>query len=129
MNKSEIIKKFNAIILSLLEQVSPLVGTKYLGYFKNIMKINAPLPIKNFASIGLKYKTKIMEKDPDYFLDENIFTKGVDENCDQENKEFYLNEILHLKTIYLTVDDESKENLWKISQALVLLSEEYLKLN
>ena len=127
MNKIEIIKKFNDIIASLLDQVSPLIGQKYLGYFKKLIKFNAPLPIKNFGPIALKHKTKIMEKDPEYFLSESVFKSEIDNSCDEENKEYYLSEILHLKNIYLTVDDDSKENLWKIVQALVLLYEEYIK--
>ena len=36
MEKPTLIRKFNDIISNLLKQVSPLVGTKYSGYFDSL---------------------------------------------------------------------------------------------
>jgi len=130
MNKVEIIKKFNSIIESLLTQVSPLIGTKYLMYFQKIIKMNSLIPIKKFSVYALRSKKQILDKNPDYFLDENYYNKTVNEIYSKKEKsDWYLAEILHLKTIYLAVDDESKENVWDILHALVILSEDYIKLN
>mgnify|MGYP000420884603 FL=1 len=130
MNKVEIIKKFNSIIESLLTQVSPLIGTKYLMYFQKITKMNSLMPIKKFSVYALKSKKQILDKNPDYFLDENYYNKTINEiYSKKENTDWYLSEILHLKTIYLAVDDESKDNIWDILHALVILSEDYIKLN
>ena len=129
MNKVEIIKKFNGIIESLLTQVSPLIGTKYLLYFKNIVKCNSILPIKKFSDHVLQSKDQILERNPDYFLDEGFYNKKVEEVYGHKgNTDWYLNEILHLKTVYLAVDSDSKDNIWDILNALVILSEDYLKL-
>lgn len=127
MNKTEIIKNFNSILSNFLQQVSPLVGPKYHSKFNLLIRVNAILPIQRFSEFGLKHKTKIMEKDPDYFLNENTYKSDVEQHYGDESEE-YLNEILQLKDVYLGVDDDSKENIWSILQALLLLAEEYMKL-
>jgi len=128
MDKIQIIKQFNHIIESLLDQVAPLIGTKYANYFRKLVKINALVPIQNFSIYALKHKDQIMEKDPDYFLNEDTYKNTVKEIYG-ESTDWCLHEILYLKTIYVTVDNESKENIWSILQALVILSEDYIILN
>ena len=129
MNKSEIIKNFNNVILDLLAQVSPIIGTKYSFYFNGIIKVNCIAPIKQFILHGYKNKDQIMNKDTNYFLDDTFVSESMKKEVyTDEETDFYLNEIIHLKKVYAQVDDSSKESLWEILQALVLLSEEYLKL-
>jgi hypothetical protein len=124
MSKAEVIKKFNSIVTDLLDQVSPLLGKKYCIYFSQLIKVNSILPIKNFVAYGIQHKEIIMNRNPDYFLNDDTYKTDV--------KEYYgdraddkLMEILDFKKIYTTIDDGSKENLWDIVIALLLLAEEY----
>ena len=124
MDKVTIIKKFNSIVSNLLEQVSPMIGKKYCDYFSKIIKVNSLLPIQNFIVHAIPHENKITERDPDYFLNETVYKAAVHKKWG-EKADWYLNEILNLKEIYLTVDDNSKNNLWDIVTALLLLSKKY----
>lgn len=124
MEKSEIIKNFNDIVKDLLEQVAPLIGTKYFDYFKKLIRVNSLLPIQNFVKYGTPHKKKIIDKDPNYFLNEDTYTYDIQDYFgDKADK--YLTDILNLKLIYSAVDEDSKENLWDIVMSLNLLAEEY----
>lgn len=122
MSHIEKIKEFNLIVSSLLSQLTPLLGSTYNHYFSKLIKVNAVMPIENFYKYGYQYKQKIMEKDITYFS-----------NCDNHkditnNDSQKLNEILRLKGIYEKLDKQSIDNIWSILQALIILTEEYVKL-
>lgn len=125
MDKVTLIKKFNSIISNLLDQVSPLIGKRYSDYFNKLIRINSILPVQNFIIHAIPHEKKIKERDPDYFLNESVYKKAVHKKWG-EKADWYLNEILNLKEIYLNVDDSSKENLWDIVTALLLLSKKYM---
>jgi len=121
MSYIEKVKNFNTILESFLLQISPLVGSSYNHYFRQLVKVNAVLPIQQFCSYGLIYKKQIMSKNDAYF-------KNTDNHSNYIHKNTTLNEILRLNNIYDKIDEESKENVWSIFQALVILAEEYQKL-
>lgn len=128
MNKTEIVKEFNRILSDFLNQVSPLIGTSYYTKYNMLIKVNSTFPIQRFAEYGIQHEEQIMNKNPDYFMDENTYTSDVKQYYGDESQE-YLDRILHFKEIYFQVDKNSQENLWSIIQALLLLSKEYVKLN
>ena len=68
---SEIIKQFNNIVESFLSQLSPLIGSNYLFYFKKFIRINSILPIKNFIYYTDQHKDKILKRDESYFLNKD----------------------------------------------------------
>ena len=71
------IKSFNIIVESLLSQTSEAIGTTtYYSQFKQLVKINAPLPINESIKYVLPHKEKIFNRDESYFADE---TKYLDE--------------------------------------------------
>lgn len=111
-----IIKQFNLIVEDLLVQTAPLVGTKYLSQYRTIVRINVSFPIDKFILSILPYKNQIIEKDIDYFINQDL---------DSYNEK---NEILNLRDIFLKSDDNSKDNIWDILHALIILSEDRLKL-
>ena len=119
MSKVTNIKEFNTIMETFLNQLSPLVGTTYYFYYKKLIKVNAVLPIQQFANNVLPYKQKIMNKDESYFAD----TKNHEEKI--QGDEATLNEILRLKDIYFKLDQDSQKEVWSYFQALTLLSEQY----
>ncbi len=111
---NEIIKKFNDISIDFLSQTSKIVGTKYLFKFKFVTKINSVYAIDIFIRRILPHKEQIHTRDEQFFLD-----KTNDNELNQ-----YMNDISGIKTIYHTLDDKSKENIWEILLALVYLAEE-----
>lgn len=121
---TELVKNFNNIIESLLIQTSPIVGTTYHTYFQKIIKVNALLPIDNAIKFMLPFKEKIFKKDESYFTDENNYMDHINGVTSISNDKI-LDEILRLKEIYYSIDQESKDNVWSILQALVQLIIEY----
>ncbi len=111
---NEIIKKFNDISVDFLTQTSKLVGTKYVFKFKFVTKVNSAYAIDIFVRRILPHKDQIHSRNEDFFLDKTN---------DAEFNE-YMNDITGIKSIYHTLDDNSKESIWDILLALVYLAEE-----
>ena len=123
MSKVDHIKEFNTIMETFLNQLSPLVGTSYYFYYKKLIKVNAVLPIQQFAQNVLPYKQRIMNKDETYFADTDNHQEKI------KDDEATLNEILRLKDIYFKLDKDSQKEVWSYFKALTLLSEDYIKLS
>ena len=102
-----------------LNQLSPLVGTTYYFYYKKLIKVNAGLPIQQFAQNVLPYKSQIMSKDETYFTNTSNHQDKI------QGDEATLNEILRLQDIYFKLDTDSRKEVWSYFQALTLLSEQY----
>ena len=96
--------RFNKILLSLLSQLSDLIGVKYYNKIKRISKINYLLPLKYSVKFFNNYEEKIMNKDELFFLNEKLNKSSLNDDS--------LNEIFKLKKIYYKIDNQSKENLW-----------------
>lgn len=124
MTKVEKIKSFNEILETFLQQLSPIVGTTYHYYFKQLIKVNSTMPIKTFLAEVSPYKEKIFNKDESYFL--NIEDNSKD---DRVNDDEVLSEILRLKDIYSKLDNQSRSEVWNYFQALIVISEEYVNLS
>ncbi len=114
---NEIIKKFNDISIDFLSQTSKIVGTKYLFKFKLVTKINSVYAIDIFIRRILPHKEQIHTRDEMFFLEKTNDTEFNE----------YMNDITGIKTIYHTLDNKSKENIWEILLALVYLAEERYK--
>ena len=124
MDLKTIIINFNNIISNLLEQTSCMIGESYLFYFNKIVKINSFQPIQTFLKYGYSHKKDILNKNPEYFLNNDNLKTNFDNNYDE-----YFTEIIRLKEVYINVNDQSKENLWKILNALVILTDKYVEIN
>jgi hypothetical protein len=114
-----VIKQFNLIVEDLLKQTTYLLGNKYLFNFKTLIQFNAVQPIEKFTIFLYPYKDHIMNKDIDFFINSDIEFSGYNN--------ININDIIDLKKIFKNIDDESKDNIWEILQALVLLCEEKYK--
>ena len=130
--KATKIKAFNSILESFLAQTSLFVGTTYHFYFKQLIKINAPLPIKCAVDHMCIFEEQIMNKDESYFNgsdDINIKSKFNEvTELSRLPTEQVISELLRLKDIYYKLDIDSKENVWAILQALLQLTKEYKEL-
>jgi hypothetical protein len=122
------IKAFNSIIEDFLKQTTPIVGTTYYFYFSKLVKANATLPINYASSHLLKYKDKILNKDISYFSDKNNISEEISELESKYNNNDIMFEILRLKDIYYKLNESSRDNVWDILQALLLLTIEYNEL-
>jgi len=122
------IKAFNSIIEDFLKQTTPIVGTTYYFYFSKLVKANATLPINYASSHLLKYKEKILNKDISYFSDKNNISEEISELESKYNNNDIMFEILRLKDIYYKLNESSRDNVWDILQALLLLTIEYNEL-
>ena len=118
---SNVIVQFNEILSSFLIQVVPIVGSTYYNNIQKIVKYNSALPIENFLYYAIECREKIMSRDESYFLDEEL----IKSNIEREEK---LDEVFKLKNIYIYLDETSKNNMWDIFQALLILGEDYIKI-
>mgnify|MGYP001404576627 CR=1 FL=1 len=128
MNKVEVIKSFNNILSDFLNQISPLIGNTYYTKYKMLIKVNATYPIKRFSEYAIDHEKQIMDRNPEYFMDENVYKDEIEKKYGNDSEK-YMDRILQFKEIYNQVDKESQDNLWDIIQALLLLSKAYLQLN
>jgi hypothetical protein len=126
MAKVEKIKIFNEILENLLLQLSPKIGTSYHYYFKQYLRVNAVTPINNFWFFAEPLEKKILSRDETYFTNPDNHIDAVKE-YDTENQ-VGLDEILRLKGIYEELDNEGRDGLWDITQALFVIAKEYNEL-
>ncbi len=130
--KSEKIKCFNEILLSFLNQTTPIVGTSYYYYFKKLISFNSAYPINCASEHMIMFKKEIMAKDESYFngTDDVLLNEKFNEVIELSNKpsSYVIDELLKLKDIYYKIDADSRDNVWAILQALLQLSIEYKEL-
>jgi hypothetical protein len=117
---SNIIIQFNEILTSFLVQIIPIVGSTYHNNIQTIIRFNSALPIENFLYYAIECRDKIMNRDESYFRDKTIVTSNVVRNDK-------LDEVFRLQNIYGILDKSSKDNVWDIFQALLILGEDYIK--
>lgn len=120
MDIPKTIKQFNNLLHSFLVQISPLIGSHYLTYYKTFIKMNTVAPINFFIDNIYIHKNKILNKDEKYFNDEDDVLKHY------TNDQYKLNEIFKLRGLYNKIDNESKNNTWTYLHALIGLTEEYI---
>ena len=104
--KSEIIKQFNNIVESFLNQLVPLIGSKYLFYFRKFIKFNSIAPIKNFIYYTNDHKDKILSRDESYFQEKKNWTSEVRK---LNNAEYYFSEIFRMNQIWDKLNKNSKK--------------------
>ncbi len=79
-------------------------------------KVNCVYAIDSFIQNVLPYKNKIVNREESFFMNKSI--------------DNYMDDIIGIKQIYHTLDEESKNNIWEIVLALVYLAEErYIIIN
>jgi hypothetical protein len=143
---AEKVKQFNEILEQLLIQISPMCGTTFHFKFKNIIKYNALLPIEQFLVHALQHKDKIQNKDETYFTIKNNTEKENSEKylfnliklkeqalhnndmVDDSKTEKVMNTILLLQEIYYSLDSDSKDCIWDIMKALLIVGEDYIRI-
>lgn len=120
---SNVISQFNEILSSFLIQIVPIVGSTYHNNIQKIVKYNNALPIENFLYYAITYRDKILARDESYFCDDQVIVATMEIERDDK-----LDEVFQLKNIYIHLDQVSKDNVWDILQALLILGEDYIKI-
>lgn len=120
---SNVISQFNEILSSFLIQIVPIVGSTYHNNIQKIVKYNNALPIENFLYYAITYRDKILARDESYFCDDQVIVETME--IERNDK---LDEVFQLKNIYIHLDQVSKDNVWDILQALLILGEDYIKI-
>ena len=116
----EIVKQFNEILGSFLQQLTTSIGCKYHDKFKMAIRFNSIIAIEKFLVHALPLRDKILKRDETYFTTTD-YSSIVDNDNDT------MNEILNLKDVYSNFDKKSKSNVWDIFQAMLLLGEDYIR--
>jgi len=116
-----IVSEFNEILSSFLVQIIPIIGSSYQNNLKTIIKCNSTLPIENFLYYAIEHREDIMNKDERYFCDRKEMAKST-------NRNDKLAEIFELQNIWELLDIDSKDSVWEIFQALLILGDDYIKI-
>ena len=98
-----------------------------INNFSMLTKYNSVMPVEQFAINVLPVKEMILTKNDSFFLATEFVKEFDGEFLVPSSKEQAMQELFRLKDIYLQLDSESKKNMWDFFEALVHISEEYVK--
>jgi len=118
MDKKKNIKKFNKIIDNFLSELHTILpDEKDIVIFQSQLSIatmmNEKKILNSFIEFVHPYKNHILEKNEDFFLNDNV---DVDKD--------YLSESIHIKELWQNkLSDDNKEIVWKYFQVILLFSE------
>ena len=99
----------------------------------NFMKKNNPRKVQQiFNNYVSKYETQIINKEERFFITKDFIKEDLESDC--QDVDYARNIMLNLKKYWKLIDTESKENIWKYLQVLVVLnkkcnSKQSIKLN
>ena len=117
-------KKFNLTINNLIDDIL-LVFPDYqhLKSFKEkynlLIKYNPKKPLAYFKDTVYNYKDKIINKEEDYFIKKEY-------NTDLEkigDNEWYLDQVLNIKELWVKLSNENKETIWTYFNILIKLTD------
>lgn len=87
------------------------------GGFGMLKALDEKQPQRIFKDyIADTYRDKIMNKDETFFLDKEY-------DITSTKKEYWTEFIVNIKKVWMNMDHDSKENMWKYFKLLVLLSD------
>jgi len=116
---NKIITTFNEILESLLVQLKSVIGGKYHRKFSIATKLNSGIALERFLVYALPVRDHILNRNEKFFTEED-HSNTIEDKDD-------LIEIMNLKDIFEKLDDKSKDNVWDIFQALLVLGEDYIR--
>jgi hypothetical protein len=121
-----ILSAFNQQLLNLSVNLSELFpDDPDIEFTKNsisLIKRTNPRKLQEiFKYYVSRYKTQILNKEAEFFLERDIINQDL--NLDNSQVDYAHNIMINLKKNWSAMDSESKENVWKYLQVLVVLSD------
>ena len=122
------LSKFLRTLNSLIKQVINLYPLEidlklFHEKIKLLEKTNSQMIMKYFIYYILPYRKKIMNKNEEYFLDNEKIEK-VKENIRSNN--LSLKKSLNLKEKWNDLTNNNKDVIWKYFQVMIVLSEKWI---
>lgn len=123
-------KKFNLTIINLIDDLL-LVFPNFnnLKLFKEklnmLIKFNPKKPIEYFKNTVYKFNEEIKTKNEKFFLDKKY---DQDITVVENDREWALDEVLNIKTLWKELNAENKETIWTYFNILIKLVELEYKL-
>ena len=99
--------------------------------FNLAKKANPKLVLVIFLKHIYPLKEKVVNKDEEFFLSEDLTNKFVNNKDIQKegnvNQEYVLTKALNLKDIWKKMDTQQKESIWTYFSVLIRLCEKYVE--
>ena len=127
------VKMFNNQIISLITELINYFNDKKMKVLKEkILIVNSANPtliIRLFFENVYKFKTQILEKEENFFMDhinENNISKLYNKNKElADTNNIDIMDVINLKDYWESLHDDDKETIWKYLQVLIILTEKW----
>ena len=127
------VKMFNNQIISLITELINYFNDKKMKVLKEKILIvnsaNQTLIIRLFFENVYKFKTQILEKEENFFMDhinENNISKLYNKNKElADTNNIDIMDVINLKDYWESLHDDDKETIWKYLQVLIILTEKW----
>jgi len=116
---AEICNSFNAILTSLVNQLSEIIGTTYQYKLETLIKSNVYMPLEQFMIYALPLSEELDNRNEAYF---DHYDVSKENNIDKNQIE----EILNLKSVFKNLDTESKNSIWEHIDTMMFLGKQYI---
>jgi len=119
---------FNQQLLNLSTNLSKLYpedpDLEFTNNSISILKKTNPRKVQQMVDhyVG-KYKEQIINKDASFFLLKDFIKDDLNLELNESNVDYAESIIYNLKKYWNDIDNESKENIWKYLQVLIILNE------
>lgn len=119
---------FNQQLLNLSTNLSKLYpedpDLEFTNNSISILKKTNPRKLQQmFDHYVGKYKEQIINKDASFFLLKDFIKDDLNLELNESNVDYAESIIYNLKKYWNDIDNESKENIWKYLQVLIILNE------
>jgi hypothetical protein len=135
MKLEEIVNNFNLQLEELFNIIETIYSTDMIKRYKlmvsTVIKINAIKLIEQYVIHALEFADKIYNKDESFFYEhteDEIKLKLGKTKLRKELHETSVVEVLNLKKVWQTLDNETKDIVWEYFQLLTYYAQEYFKL-
>ena len=124
---STALSAFTNQLLNLIKNLSEMYPSdpdiQFTNTTVNFLKSSNPRKLqKIFEEYVKQYETQIMKKDENFLLNNNFIEDNKDLSHDEKQVDYDETIIDNLRKYWKDMDEESKENIWKYLQVLLILS-------
>lgn len=118
---------FNNQLINLIDNLSKMYPNdpdiQFTKTTVSFIKKTNPRKLSDvFNKYVKQYETKIMEKDEEFLMKNNFIDEKNFNEISNQKMDYAEGIISNLRKYWSSMDDESKENIWKYLQVLILLN-------